>query len=91
MLASIPASTLNQSLRDLEIPNRFTLKSSRFSGFSPGAEVAGYELRSALGHQRRIPLGALCPLRPTADMWRDMQCAGFVPAADIPSQDARAA
>jgi len=30
MLASIPASTLNQSLRDLEIPNRFTLKSSRF-------------------------------------------------------------
>ena len=31
MLASIPASTLNQSLRDLEIPNRFTLKSSRFN------------------------------------------------------------
>ena len=30
MLASIPASTLNQSLRDLGIPNRFTLKSSRF-------------------------------------------------------------
>jgi len=23
---------LNQSLRDLEIPNRFTLKSSRFKG-----------------------------------------------------------
>ena len=31
MLASSPASTLNQSPTDLGIPNRFTLKSSRFS------------------------------------------------------------
>jgi hypothetical protein len=30
MLASIPASILNQSPRDLGIPSRFTLMSSRF-------------------------------------------------------------
>src|SRR5690349_1891127 len=32
MLASSPASILNQNLTDLGIPNRFTLNSSRFSG-----------------------------------------------------------
>jgi hypothetical protein len=31
MLASIPASILNQSRPDLGIPNRFRLKSSRFN------------------------------------------------------------
>jgi hypothetical protein len=31
MLASIPASILNQTRPDLGIPNRFRLKSSRFS------------------------------------------------------------
>src|SRR5690349_10981552 len=31
MLASSPASILNQNLTDLGIPNRFTLNSSRFS------------------------------------------------------------
>src|SRR5712692_6883738 len=33
MLASIPASILNQTRLDLGIPNRFRLKSSRFSGY----------------------------------------------------------
>jgi hypothetical protein len=31
MLASIPASTMNQKPADLGIPNRFKLKSSRFT------------------------------------------------------------
>jgi ABC-type uncharacterized transport system substrate-binding protein len=35
MLASIPASTLNQSRTDLGIATRFRLKSSRFRGEKP--------------------------------------------------------
>jgi hypothetical protein len=40
MLASIPASILNQRPDDLGIPNRFTLKSSR----SSVSEVEPYEV-----------------------------------------------
>jgi len=36
MLASIPVSILNQTRPDLGIPNRFKLKSSRFSQFIAG-------------------------------------------------------
>jgi hypothetical protein len=35
MLASIPASMVNQKSADLGIPNRFTVKSSRFSAPFP--------------------------------------------------------
>jgi hypothetical protein len=35
MLASSPASILNQNPTDLGIPNRFTLNSSRFRSASP--------------------------------------------------------
>src|SRR6266480_120916 len=46
MLASIPASILNQRSDDLGIPNRFTLKSSRFSsrkGLGSADNVARHE------------------------------------------------
>jgi hypothetical protein len=56
MLASFPASMVNQKPTDLGIPNRFKLKSYCFSGLSQAARRAG--LSSFYGRIRRLPTGA---------------------------------
>jgi hypothetical protein len=46
MLASLPASMVNQRSTDLGIPNRFRVKSSRFSPAIPATESTGrHEIR----------------------------------------------
>ena len=62
MLASIPASTLNQSLRDLEIPNRFTLKSSRFRLFVTGKKIDSDISHAGAGTELDIALAVLLAL-----------------------------
>src|SRR5689334_17395072 len=52
MLASSPASILNQNLTDLGIPNRFTLNSSRFKdGPNVHAVTADYVFDGAVVHE----------------------------------------
>src|SRR5262245_20170291 len=64
MLASFPASILNQSRTDLGIPNRFSLKSSRFrsAGRRPLSASSAPEPRElhgrALGFDRLADLPA---------------------------------
>jgi len=41
MLASFPASMVNQKYDDLGIPNRFRLNSSRSNGWRRRAEISG--------------------------------------------------
>ena len=54
MLASFPASMVNQKSTDLGIPNRFKLKSSRFSGLSRlTSAIAAYSLLVLWAAHRR--------------------------------------